>query len=289
MVRYSTLAIASLATYTTCAAAEAAPDTETAPDVGIFFHISGRDSSPMQLLGTRSGGGDAKCFKSQTACDGQCIDGMYVCCNVGQGQACQPGYTCYSQGCCREGQTCSGPPKGCTATTKVCDIGCIPKDRTCCGYGDGSSCDSDTVCLASGLCGRQQSELGPSSGGDKGGGGGPQSSGQTSQSVPQGTSAVAGGQSTSKASLKTLSDTAIGASVTSSVVVSSGAYSLLPVTSTTSGSGGGMSSETSSAGSSKSTGTPGASSTSSDKGGAGTAVKAPAILAGLLAVAAYAI
>ncbi|KAJ6782458.1 hypothetical protein PWT90_04821 [Aphanocladium album] len=286
MVRYPTLAIFGLATHAACAVAEAAPEPD-APDVGVFFHIPGRNDGGGQLLAAR-GRGDGKCFKSQIACDSECIDSSFVCCNVGQGQACQEGYSCYSQGCCRNGQTCSGPPKGCTATTKMCDVGCIPKDRTCCNFGDGSSCDSDTVCLSSGQCGRLQSELGPSSDRSGGSPNGPSRSQTPTSSGAPGIIVVSGGDSTASASLKTLSDTAIGASVTSAVSVSSGVYSLGPIT-TTPGAGDDASPGASSSGKSKPTTGASTSSSSSDKGGAGATLKAPAILAGMLAVAAYVI
>lgn len=268
MVRhYSTLAYAALAACTAYAA-DAAAEAATI-GTGGFFHIPGHNSD--KLLTTRQKG-DApdKCLAGQVACDADCIEQSFECCHVGQGQACQAGYSCYSQGCCRQGQTCSGPPKGCTATTKMCDIGCIPEDRACCNFGDGSSCDFDTVCLASGVCGRQQSELGSSSN-------------RSSRSEPSQTPTSGGvvivsdssGSTAAASSLGTQSDTAIGASITSSAVeASSGVYSLSPITTT---------------GEQKPTTSAGSSATSSDKGGSGATLEAPAVLAGLFAAAAFAI
>ncbi|KAJ4158706.1 uncharacterized protein LMH87_009220 [Akanthomyces muscarius] len=278
MVRnYSTLAIVGLAACAACAA-DAAAEAATI-GTGVFFHILGHNSDRLLTTRQKGSAGD-KCLAGQVACDAECIDQSFECCHVGQGQACQAGYSCYSQGCCRQGQTCSGPPKGCTATTKMCDIGCIPKDRVCCDFGDGSSCDSDTVCLASGVCGRQQSELGPSS--DRGSGSGssqtPTSGGVVIISDTSGSTAAA-------SSLKTQSDTAVGASITSSAAeVSSGVYSLSPITTT-----GEASSRASPTGKPKPTTSAGSSATSSDRGGSGATLKAPAILAGLFAAAAYAI
>lgn len=278
MVRhYSTLAIAALAACTAYAA-DAAAEAATI-GTGVFFHIPGHNGDKLLTTRQKGDAGD-KCLAGQVACDADCIEQSFECCHVGQGQACQAGYSCYSQGCCRQGQTCSGPPKGCTATTKMCDVGCIPEDRVCCNFGDGSSCDSDTVCLASGVCGRQQSELGSSS--DR------SSRSESSQTPTSGGIVIISGSSGSTAaasSLGTQSDTAIGASITSSAVeVSSGVYSLSPITTT-----GEAPSRASTTGEQNPATSAGSSAGSSDKGGSGATLKAPAVLAGLFAVAAYAI
>ncbi|KAF1733211.1 hypothetical protein CRV24_007110 [Beauveria bassiana] len=220
MVLYAALAITGFAAFTTATAATAAAAQTNAVGGGFFFHIPGHSSSSSSsssrtLLTSRQKTGP-QCLKGLVGCDTECIDASFECCHVGQGQACEEGYTCYSQGCCRKGQTCSGPPKGCTATTKMCDVGCIPRDRVCCGLGDGSS---------------------------------------------------------------TRSDSAIGASITSSVSeVSSGGYSLLPVTST-SGRGGDVSSNVASTSQPKPTTT--------DKAAAGATLEAPGFMAGLFASAVY--
>ncbi|OAA63811.1 hypothetical protein ISF_04520 [Cordyceps fumosorosea ARSEF 2679] len=270
MLRYTTLAItAALATTCTTYAAATAPEGDTT-GTGIFFYIpnQGVPGSATLLTARQQGGstgGPDICTGGQVACDSSCIDAGFECCHVGQGQACQEGYSCYSQGCCRHGKTCSGPPRGCTSTTKVCDVGCIPRDRVCCGLGDGSSCDPGTVCLASGLCGT------------------PASSGSASSSVggqdqtPTSTASSSGVSSTSR---RTLPASAIGESVTLSAEASSSAR-----TTAAAGSPGGPSSVGASA-SDKSKPTT-ESSASSDKGAAGATLEAPAVLAGLLALAAY--
>lgn len=267
----TSLALAGLAAYTSSVAADT-------PGTGVFFHIPGRSNT----LDTRgSGSSSDTCFKGQAACDSQCIDASFQCCHVGQGQACEAGYHCYSQGCCRDGRQCSGPPKGCTATTKQCDIGCIPRDRVCCGYGDGSSCDSDTICLSSGLCGRQQSELGTSSDSAKGPNETPVSAG----------GGGGGGASPVATSARTNSQGPLETPTSGSRVVGSDVYSLSPVTSTDQSETGSRatpsSDEQSPSGKTKSTSSAASKTTGTDKGGAGVALQAPAILAGLLAVAAY--
>ncbi|KAM3497456.1 hypothetical protein MY10362_009195 [Beauveria mimosiformis] len=276
MVFYAALAITGFAAFTTATAAAAAETNSVG--VGFFFHIPGHSSSSSSinsrtLLTSRQKTG-LQCVKGLVGCDTECIDASFECCHAGQGQACEEGYTCYSQGCCRKGQTCSGPPKGCTATTKLCDVGCIPRDRVCCGLGDGSSCDADTVCLDSGLCGRQKSDIGP-------GGSASSRPSQTATLSTGGNAIVSGrsGLSSAGTSLRTRSDSAIGASMTSSVgSVSSGGYSLLPVTST-SGSRGDASSDVPSTSQPKPTTT--------DKAAAGATLTAPSFMAGLLALAAY--
>ncbi|KAM3541306.1 hypothetical protein ARSEF1564_005805 [Beauveria bassiana] len=279
MVLYAALAITGFAAFTTATTAAATAQTN-AVGAGSFFHIPGHSSSSSissrTLLTSRQKTGP-QCLKGLVGCDTECINASFECCHVGQGQACEEGYTCYSQGCCRKGQTCSGPPKGCTATTKMCDVGCIPRDRVCCGLGDGSSCDADTVCLDSGLCGRQKSDVGPGSSSSS-------ASSRPSQTatLSTGGSAIVPGRSglsSAGTSLRTRSDSAIGASITSSVSeVSSGGYSLLPVTST-SGRGGDVSSDVASTSQPKPTTT--------DKAAAGATLEAPGFMAGLLASALY--
>ncbi|TQV97391.1 hypothetical protein IF1G_03134 [Cordyceps javanica] len=298
MVRYSTLAVAGLVTYTASASTAAEANTV---GTGVLFHIPdrSRSSQPLTARHAAAAAVAAQCFAGQVACDASCIDGAFECCHVGQGQACQEGYSCYDQGCCRHGQTCSGPPRGCTATTKMCDIGCITRDRVCCNLGDGSSCDAGTVCLAVGLCGRPKSEAGPGS--DPASASAPASaSSQTSASAP-GPSVVvggAGGSSTGSGGggggggsaatpLETLSDTVIDASVSSSAAMSgSGGNSPSPTTTAPASessvpSGAPLPDKT------KPTGSAGSSPTSAERGGAGETVKAPAVLAGLLVAAAY--
>ncbi|XWW98845.1 hypothetical protein V2A60_006848 [Cordyceps javanica] len=295
MVRYSTLAVAGLVTYTASASVSASTAAEAnTVGTGVLFHIPDRSRSSQPLTARHAAAAAAQCFAGQVACDASCIDGGFECCHVGQGQACQEGYSCYDQGCCRHGQTCSGPPRGCTATTKMCDIGCITRDRVCCNLGDGSSCDAGTVCLAVGLCGRPKSEAGPRSD--------PASaSSQTSESAP-GPSVVVGGAGGSSSTgstgggggggsaatpLETLSDTVIDASVSSSAAMSSsGGNSPSPATTTPASessvpSGAPLPDKT------KPSGSAGSSPTSAERGGAGETLKAPAVLAGLLVAAAY--
>ncbi|OAA35267.1 hypothetical protein BBO_08869 [Beauveria brongniartii RCEF 3172] len=278
MVFYAALAITGFAAFTT---ATAGAETNSV-GAGFFFHIPGPSSSSINsrtLLTSRQKTGH-QCLKGLASCDTECIDASFECCHVGQGQACEEGYTCYSQGCCRKGQTCSGPPKGCTATTKMCDVGCIPRDRVCCGLGDGSSCDADTVCLDSGLCGRQKSDIGPGSS-SSGAGSASSRPSQTATLSTGGSAIVPGssGLSSAGTSLRTRSDSAIGASITSSVSeVSGGGYSLLPVTST-SGSRGDASSDVPSASQPNPTTT--------DKAAAGATLEAPSSMARLFALAAY--
>ncbi|KAM0740953.1 hypothetical protein ACQRIT_003810 [Beauveria bassiana] len=281
MVLYAALTITGFAALTTATAAAAAAQTN-AVGGGFFFHIPGHSSSSSissrTLLTSRQKTGP-QCLKGLVGCDTECIDASFECCHVGQGQACEEGYTCYSQGCCRKGQTCSGPPKGCTATTKMCDVGCIPRDRVCCGLGDGSSCDADTVCLDSGLCGRQKSDIGPGSSSSSSASSRP--SRQTATLSTGGSAIVSksSGLSSAGTSLRTRSDSAIGASITSSVSeVSGGGYSLLPVTST-SGRGGDVSSDAASTSQPKPTTT--------DKSAAGATLEAPGFMAGLFASAVY--
>ncbi|KAM3501709.1 hypothetical protein MY11210_009300 [Beauveria gryllotalpidicola] len=284
MVLYAALAITGFAAFTTATAAAAAETNSIGG--GFFFHIPGHSSSSSSSINSRtlltSGQKTSyQCLKGLVGCDTECIDDSFECCHVGQGQACEEGYTCYSQGCCRKGQTCSGPPKGCTATTKMCDVGCIPRDRVCCGLGDGSSCDADTVCLDSGLCGRPSSSSNSSSGGGGGGGGSaPSRPSQTATSSADASAIVPGssGSSSAGTSLRTRTDGAIGASITSSVgEVSSGGggYSLLPVT-PTSGSRGDASLDVSSTSQPKLTTT--------DKGGAGVTLEAPTFIVGVFSI-----
>ncbi|KAK8147382.1 hypothetical protein G3M48_001742 [Beauveria asiatica] len=281
MVFYAALAITGFAAFTTAAAAAAAETNSVG--AGFFFHIPGHSSSSSSInsrtfLTPRQKTGH-QCLEGLASCDTECVDAGFECCHVGQGQACEEGYTCYSQGCCRRGQTCSGPPKGCTATTKMCDVGCIPRDRVCCGLGDGSSCDADTVCLDSGLCGRQKSDIGPGSSSSRGSA---SSRPRQTATLSTGGSAIVPGSSGSGSagtSLRTRTDSAIGASITSSVSeVSSGGYSLLPVTSTST-SGGDVSSDVPSTSQPKPTTT--------DKAAAGATLEAPGFMAGLFASAVY--
>ncbi|KAM3449145.1 hypothetical protein MY3296_007183 [Beauveria thailandica] len=284
MVFYAALAITGFAAFTTAAAAAAETNSV---DAGFFFHIPGHSSSSINsrtLLTSRQKTGH-QCLEGLASCDTECIDASFECCHVGRGQACEEGYACYSQGCCRRGQTCSGPPKGCTATTKMCDVGCIPRDRVCCGLGDGSSCDADTVCLDSGLCGRQKSDTRPgssSSSSSSSGSGSASSRPRQTATLSTGGSTIVPGSSGSGSagtSLRTRTDGAIGASITSSVSeVSGGGYSLLPVTSTST-SGGDVSSDVPSTSQPKPTTT--------DKAAAGATLEAPGFMAGLFASAVY--
>lgn len=268
MLRYSSLALLSLLQYTASVSANGTSDTA---NTGVYFHIARR-----QALSIRQN--IELCLNSQVSCDSSCIDKYFECCHVGQGQACEQGYYCYSQGCCRAGQTCSGPPKGCTPTTKMCDIGCIPRDRVCCDYGDGSSCDADTVCLKSGMCGRWQTDLGGSDGTQS-----PNSTPGTIFSFSPGTILMT---DTGSDGLNSAQQTTVVAGSTSS-----GRYNLSPVTTTESQNETptAPSKSSSSTKTPKSTTSAGSSSASSNKDAAGATLKAPAILAGLLAMAAYAI
>lgn len=287
MVGYPSLrALVGFIAYTAVVSATDGPSDSIG--VGVHFHVPRSSGGALTLLSARQKGDDADmCYPGQVTCDKSCIDKSFACCHVGQGQACELGYTCYSQGCCPLGKTCSGPPKGCTATTKMCDIGCIPKDRVCCGYGDGSSCEGDTVCLSSGMCGRQKSDSGGGSSGD-----GELTPDSTFMTPPAQTPG-----STPRPSLTTKSESSIGAVISDTVIVGSGSYSLSLITNsdgqsqtpspTTEESS--SETETSRSATSTSSATAGSTPTGGDKGAAGTALKAPAVLAGLLAIAAYVI
>ncbi|EGX92629.1 hypothetical protein CCM_04002 [Cordyceps militaris CM01] len=262
-MRSTTLAMASLATSTAWATTSAA---------GIFFHLAGHSSR----LTARSGD---ICPVGQAACDASCIDAAFECCHVGQGQACQEGYRCYDQGCCREGQTCRGPPRGCTDTTKMCDVGCIARDRVCCLLGDGSSCDADTVCLVAGMCGRPRTALGPADGSSSS----PAASGRTSASG-------SGGAGSATSTFTTKSVSTIGATVTASVVVGvSGEFSVITTTTKTTETAGDVSSAPSATKKPISATITGSSTPIADKSSAGAALKGPVILAALFAAAVYAV
>jgi hypothetical protein len=87
-------------------------------------------------------------------CDIFCIESTYECCDRGHGEACDEGYYCIEQGCCRNGAECAGPPTGCTEEAMLCDDICIPAGNICCNTGSGSFCEKGDVCLSSGKCGR---------------------------------------------------------------------------------------------------------------------------------------
>lgn len=100
------------------------------------------------------------CSTFETECDGFCIPSGSVCCGDGDGAYCDDGYTCYSEGCCEDGETCSGPPTGCTGGRELCGGYCIPAGSVCC-EDSATYCDAGQTCTSTGDC-----ELGSSNSDD---------------------------------------------------------------------------------------------------------------------------
>lgn len=133
----------------------------TTASVSPVFYSAPRHGT-MQGLSVRQSSNKDQCPSGSKVCDIFCIESTYECCDRGHGEACDPGYYCIEQGCCRNGSQCSGPPRGCTEDAVLCDDICIPAGGVCCNTGSGSWCEKGDVCLSSGKCGRT------SSGGDGG-------------------------------------------------------------------------------------------------------------------------
>lgn len=124
-----------------------------AADISPVFHSTPRHGSVLGLSARQS----SECPNDYQVCDIFCIESSYKCCGLGQGEACDAGYYCTSDGCCRDGTKCSGPPTGCTENAVLCDNICIPADGVCCNRGDKSWCDKGEICMSSGKCGRTSS------------------------------------------------------------------------------------------------------------------------------------
>lgn len=91
------------------------------------------------------------CSSFETECDGYCIPSDGVCCGDGDGAYCDTGYTCYTEGCCEDGETCDGPATGCNDGKELCGEYCVPEGSVCC-EGSGSYCDSGETCTSDGFC-----------------------------------------------------------------------------------------------------------------------------------------
>lgn len=95
------------------------------------------------------------CEAGEKACDDVCIPTSFTCCAGGIG-GCGPDYVCYDQGCCRLGNTCTGPPVQCQDGTYICGQECILDSESCPGGSPGGdSCDSGeescgSVCMPAG-------------------------------------------------------------------------------------------------------------------------------------------
>ncbi len=142
MVRYSTLALAGLATYTACAAA----------GTGVFFDKPSweRQNSVAAYDPEVKQRGGNTCNSGAAACDKYCMDPSSTCCNVGSGESCPAGYKCYSYGCCPENETCTERPSGCRAEHKLCGMTCTKSDHQCCpgkvSCPASATCDRELVC-----------------------------------------------------------------------------------------------------------------------------------------------
>jgi hypothetical protein len=102
----------------------------------------------------------SNCGSLEKECDGCCIPSGDVCCGDGDGAYCDSGYYCQTDGCCENGELCTGPPTGCSDGKELCGDYCVPEGSVCCGD-SGSYCDSGETCTDDGFC-----EVGDSSDSD---------------------------------------------------------------------------------------------------------------------------
>lgn len=93
----------------------------------------------------------ASCSSFEETCDGYCVPSGSICCSDGDGSYCDAGDYCQANGCCPEGETCSGDPTGCNAGKELCGDYCIPTGSVCCDDA-GAYCDSGDTCTSDGYC-----------------------------------------------------------------------------------------------------------------------------------------
>lgn len=91
------------------------------------------------------------CSSFEEECDGYCIPSGTVCCGDGDGAYCDSGYYCQTDGCCEDGELCTGPPTGCNDGKELCGEYCVPEGSVCC-EDSGSYCDSGETCTSDGFC-----------------------------------------------------------------------------------------------------------------------------------------
>ncbi|CAM1506465.1 Fc.00g061060.m01.CDS01 [Cosmosporella sp. VM-42] len=103
------------------------------------------------------------CDVGQVSCDTGCMPSNGECCGIGNGAYCDSGDYCVSNGCCEDGEICSGAPSGCDDGKEECGSFCIPEGSVCCDTG---YCDAGDSCTSDGLC-----SPGGGDGGSGGGGG----------------------------------------------------------------------------------------------------------------------
>ncbi|KAK4444785.1 hypothetical protein QBC34DRAFT_498102 [Podospora aff. communis PSN243] len=63
--------------------------------------------NPLLLLPRQS------CLSSERSCGTSCIPSSASCCSASEGTFCPSGYRCDGDGCCENGEICSGPGLGC--------------------------------------------------------------------------------------------------------------------------------------------------------------------------------
>ncbi|KAM5360438.1 hypothetical protein ACJZ2D_013765 [Fusarium nematophilum] len=131
-------------------------NTRKAHQKGLALPGAGSQALVFSLTGS--------CLSSEIECDGGCIPSAGQCCDIGTGAYCEDGYYCISNGCCPDGEICSGAPSGCLEGKELCGIYCIPEGKVCCDTG---YCDEGETCTSDGQC-----SLGGDGGGSGGGSGG---------------------------------------------------------------------------------------------------------------------
>ena len=91
------------------------------------------------------------CPQNTINCDSGCILEDGQCCDTGDGGWCGAGTSCQAEGCCPDGEDCSGPATSCGEENVFCGDKCMPKGAECCS-GENYFCGSGTTCTEDGLC-----------------------------------------------------------------------------------------------------------------------------------------
>lgn len=98
-------------------------------DSGSFSTTTQAASEPTTTSGSGSGSGSGSststCLATQSSCGTGCMPLLATCCDATQGNYCNDGEYCVSNGCCPVGKTCNGDSKSSSPGPVYSQIGAI--------------------------------------------------------------------------------------------------------------------------------------------------------------------
>jgi len=87
----------------------------------------------------------SSCESGERTCGSSgCIPSSATCCSASEGTFCPSGYRCDGDGCCENGELCSGPGLSCPNGSERCGLDCVLEGE-CSSGGSGSGSSSSTT------------------------------------------------------------------------------------------------------------------------------------------------